>query len=443
MPIRNEKGLAALRALSTGGSAGLDSYKQAQQAENASRTEALGTALGGTDQTANIAATQAKYAPQVNTGGLGIDNLGVAADSFLSRAADKLGAQKYENQQNLAFQAAALKQKEDEITAEERMNQLQGASEAWAAQQAGNVQADAQLGGQLGNLATRKAGARDQLTAYDEQTRALIGANPQLAAERQAGRDQILRQMAGIDEQYNAASGQYADFLGTDNKGLLENYSRADQGDTSGVKNLVDFLNPQAAAAQGMREREIEMGTQGRLRDLAPAFGIDPLTAAGQFREGEGNDLARAAARGKQDAYVAGDSAAQRAAAEDEAAPAFGFSSGKDFSAFKKSADLPDEEIEATLNSPGWGAIGQLADSFITGQADFEIPGTGRSLSLEGRTGREGLTEAIKEMVNDPTLVGPDGKPLDTAAKSKLIQLATRYYGAKAFGVEGKGEGTE
>lgn len=480
MPIKNEKGLAALRALSTGGSAGLDAYKAAQASEAASRTSALQGSLGSLDVGEAVKSAQAKYAPQVAGGDMGISNLNVAADSYLSQAANKLSAQSYEDQQNLTFQAAKLKAKQNEMTEEERMNQLTGAADAWAAQQTGNVQADAALGGQLGNLATRKANLRAQLTAYDQAQNApgpvqgptapmqgpsLAGAGVPLEQQGPPSamsgpsafgplgvgspvpqgmtREDILGQMAGLDQQYATAAEQYAKFLGADAKGLLGAYADADKGNTDTVKGLVDFLNPTARTSQGTRERDIARGTQGRLRDLAPAFGIDPLTAAGMFREGEGNDLARQNKIAQEEAYVAGDSKAQQAAVDEENAGQFGFASGADFNSFKKAADLPDQEIQETLASPGWDALGQLTDSFISGQEEFEIPGIGKKVLLEGREGREGLTEAIKEMVNDPSLVGPDGKPLDTAAKSKLIQLASRYYGSKAFGVEGKGEGTE
>lgn len=448
MPINNQKGLEALRALSTGGTPALESYNQAKQAEQASRTTALQDALGGQDVSAAVAKAQAQYAPQVAGGTLGIDNLNVAADSYLSQAANKLSAQNYEDQQNLTLQAAKLRAKQNEMTTEERMNQLQGASEAWAAEQQGNVAADTQLGGQLGNLATRKAILRDQLTAFDQSNPDLLqGAQvtPEALAAREAQRGDILRQMAGLDQQYAASADQYAGLIGTDTKGLLDTYGQADMGNNAATQDLVGFLAPQAEAAAAQKSREIATGTQGRLRELAPAFGIDPLTAAGQFREGEGNDLKRQSAIAAEEDFVAGDTTTQRKAQDEEAASQLGFASGSDFSTFKKQADMKDEDIISTLQSSEWSALNDLTDSFIAGEAEFTVPGTDKKVSLEERTGKEGLNEAIRELVNNPDnpLVDAEGKPLTTAQRSKLVQLATRYFGSKAFGVEGKGEGTE
>lgn len=441
MPIKNEKGLAALRALSEGGSPGLQAYKQSQQAEQASRTTALQNALGGQDVAAAAAKAQAQYAPQIANAGLGIDNLNVAADSYLSRASNKLAAQKYEDQQNLTLQAEALRRQQNEISQQERMQQLQGAADIMAEQQRGDLEANFSGNQQLNNLAIRKANLRDQLTAYDQSmapnlTTAALSGNPANVEQIKAGREDILRQMGALDQQFQEASGQYAGLLGTDNKGFLDAYAAADRGDVEAIKALNEYLNPTREAVLGQQSRAIDAGEQQRLRDLAPAFGINELTAAGMFREGEGKGLQREQQRQAEAGYIAGQS-------PDVVADQFGFADAKDLNAAKKATGLDEQGIADTMSDPAWRGVDDLAQAFVANdQTNPLIAGTE---DRETRRGIEGFRAALQdyaaEQVPMPEGATEDQKRQVNQARTQIINLAINRYKPAIAGAAGTGVG--
>lgn len=440
MPINNPKGLEALKALSSGGSAGLSSYKQAQAAEAQSRTGALQQAIGTQDLGAAVNKAQAQYAPKVTGGGLGIDNLNVAADQYLSQAANKLASRNYEDQQNLTLQAEALRRKQNEVSEEDRQAMLLGASDAMAAQQRGDLEANLQGGG-LGNLATRKALLREQLTKYDSDLGqnaafAAISGNPADMERIKAGRQAILDQMGALDQQFAQASGQYTGMLGTDNKGLLEAYNAADRGDTAQVQGLVDFLNPRREQALAEGNRSIDVGEQARLRQLAPAFGVDPLVAAGTFRESEGKELGRIGQQGKEQDYVAGQDPAALA-------DAFGFANPGDLNAAKKATGLDEQGIADTLSDPAWQGVDDLAGAFVAG--DQTNPLIAGNDERETRTGIEGFRAAIQDyaaqQIPMPEGATDEQKREINQARTQIINLAINRYKSQIGGAAGTGTG--
>lgn len=482
MPIKNEKGLAALRALSQGGTPGLDSYKQAQAQEAASRTSALQNALGGTDVAAAAQKAQATYAPKV-TAGAGIDNLDVAANSYLSNASNKLAAQNYEDQQNLALQAEALKRQNNE-------QHMLAAADAMAAQQRADLGANLSGDQQLANLAERKADLRSQLTQLDQLNNAtpaaqvpvygptkemrdlqallavnggdnaqgqeyqrrinelissgrdkqivgqqanpaigsdqgLIGTAQRLSPDTEARRADILAQMAGLDTQFGKASQEYAGRLGTDNKGFLEAYAAADRGDTNAIKALNEYLAPTRETALQQGNARINVGEQARLRALAPAFGIDPLTAAGMFRESEGKELGRVKQAGAEGEYIeGGTSKAEQAAAIKAGAQATGLSESR-YSGLRENTGFTDEEIVGAVQSPDWGPISEIANEYV---------GKDRTKN----TGVAGFRKDVEAKLAD--LVDETGKPVPDDVKKKMLELAVGYYSGQIAGSKSEAE---
>lgn len=426
MPIRNEKGLAALRALSSGGSAGLNSYNQAQANEAASRTTALQNALGGTDVAAAAQKAQATYAPKVSGRGMGIDNLDVAANSYLSNAANKLAAQNYEGQQNLALQAEALRRKQTEISDKDKQYMLAGAADAMAAQQRGDLEGNQVLAPQLGNLAERRDATRAELAAYDQSVAnptalAAASGNETLASERDPEyRNEILRRMAGLDQQYEAAARQYAGFLGTDAQGLLDAYH---QGNADVVRGNVGSDN-MIGALQGALETgrsRIDVGEQARLRELAPAFGINPLVAAGMYREGEGQELGRVKQREAEQDYVAGSAVNQRTAKLGEALQI------EDADVFGKAlarTGVSDDEAINLLS----GETGDIVERAFIGAVNAPIDSE--------QYGEKGLVANLQSLAKE---LYPD----DEAKQARFIQVADAYYGPKVRAVTGAGKAEE
>lgn len=464
MPINNAKGLAALRALAEGGSAGAASYNQAKSSEAASRTTALQNALGGQDVGAAVAAAQAKYSPAVDTSAPSVGNLGAAADSYLSQQASKLASQNYEDQANLTLSAAKLQQKQNEMSAADREAALTGAADVWAEGQKTDL-ANTLNHTPLQQLADQKAAQRARLTQFDAEQAAIangtagVGAaasgvqqgtgaaasgvqqgtgvlpgGPQGTAAGASGmvqgtgalagltaaaappapdpRGDILREMAATDAAYKQAAEGYAGALGTDTKGLLDTYARADQGDAGAVRDLTNWLGAnQAAPLLETKGRQIDLSGQSRLRALAPAFGIDPLVAAGRYREGEGNDLARMGQIGKENAAATG--AATPKERDTATAEGLGFDNVSDYKAVRTKSRMSDDEIVDAMNSEAWNGIQDIYQGAVTG----EIPG-----------GAAGLQEGIKSFVNG--LAKPDGMD-DSEWKKKrtqLIQLGSTYF---------------
>jgi hypothetical protein len=424
MPIKNTAALNALKALSTGGSSGLDSYRQAQMSEQSSRTSALNNALGGQDVATAVANAQAKYAPKVDTSGIGVDALGGAADSFLSEAANKLSAQNYEDQASLTLKAEKLRRAEAERNQpkpEDIENMLLGAADAMAAEQREGLSADP-----VTQLAQRKAALRQQLTDFDktqlegvptvEGAQFLVPEGPlrEAAIARaqalQEQRGNILREMAGVDEQFKGAAEGYTGRLGTDAAGLLQRYQTENPAE---VQDMVEFLSPRQAQA----ERAIDVGEQGRLRELAPMFGIDSNRAAGMFREGEGTALKRTGALNAEEDYVAG-KVSQK---EQDAATAEALDMDADtFSAVRKSTRLQAPEIANVMASDNWQEISDLTTAYAANGG--ELDENGEPIN----TGVEGYRAFVKKSVDAATHA--DGTALDDKEKQALINLATAYY---------------
>lgn len=428
--------LDALKALNQGGSPGYDAYQQARQSEAASRTEALRNSLGSQDIYNAAKASQAKFAPMVaNTSFTNASDLAPAANQFLSQAANKLSEQNYEAQSKLALQGEAIKRQQNQLSEADKIKYLQGAADLAGEEDRSKLQESLNTQS-LSDLAGKKEALRGQLTEFDK-AHDIIAAGGNLSAEQVMANDQargdILRQMADVDAQYNAAAQGYANTLGTDTKGLLEAYG-TDQA--SKVGDLLNYLAPQRQEALDVGNRKIDVGSQQRMRELAPAFGINPLMAQGMFQEGEGNDLQRLNQQAQQQSYIAGGGTkAQQAAKDEAAAQQLGFSSGSDFASFKKSANMDENSINQTMNSSEWAKLGDMADQFVAGGPAVEQFGTGR----------EGFRSAMQSIVNgegDQALVNPDGTPYTTKQKANLIKLADKYFGAQIFGVQGKGAST-
>lgn len=420
MPINNTKGLDALRALSEGGSPALDAYKQSQMKEQSSRTTALNNALGGQDVSQAVAAAQAKYSPKVPTGGIGVNDLAPAANQFLSQAADKLNAQNYEDQANLTLKSEALRRKQNQMSAEDLQNMLYGASDLMAENQKAKA-AEALSTDPVTALANQKAAQRAQLTAFDQESQAnaglaqaALGGNPEAYAQLQAREQQrgdILRAMAATDEQYKQAADQYTGALGTDSAGLLQRYGTDNPAE---VQGMLEFLAPQTGDALARSERAIDVGGQERLRQLAPAFGIDPLKAQGMFREGMGNDLSRVGQSQKESAYVSGaPTAGDRKQQDQELADALGFDSAKDYTTLRSKTRMSDDEIQSALQSPEWGTVNSLYEGALTGEV---------------ADGYEGFQSAVRDYANSLEKPAGVGEAQWKTHKAKLIQLANTYY---------------
>jgi hypothetical protein len=424
MPINNTKGLDALRALSEGGSAGLNAYKQAQGAEQASRTTALQNALGGQDVAAAAAKAQAQYAPKVPTQGLNVGDLGAAANSYLSQAANKLSAQNYEDQQNLTLQGESLRR--HAVSDKDRMLMLQGASDIKAEgdQEAANKQIEGQYGtNAIGTAMEQRKAQAAQLAQLQQGIQASGGglATPETAAQVAA----LQAQIGQSDQALRGLLGKYAMSAGTDANGFN---AAVDEGDMGKVEGLVNFLTPQITqnrqAAEGEAKRKIEMGGQERLRQLAPAFGVNPLVAAGQFQEGKGDDLAIAGNKAKQDAYIAdAPTASDRKAQDAQVADSLGFDSPTDFTRLRSKTGMGTEDIVGAMQSPHWGKIQEIANGVATGEIE---------------NGSEGFSDTVKNYVN--SLTGPDGKQMSQKERAALIELANTYFKPGTTAAAGKGE---
>lgn len=445
MPINNTKGLEALRALSEGGSAGLNSYKQAQGAEQASRTQALQGALGNNNVMDAAAKAQAQYAPKVNTAGLSTGDLGAAANSYLSRAATKLANQNYEDQQNLAFQGEQLQRQKEEISPAERMNMLAGAADIMGQGQEQDA-ADAVNPEGVQATMAKKNDLRTQLTALDQDTAALANSGmlltPGVAQQREQQRGDILRQMAAMDTQFGDLSTKYNQGLGVDPSTMTGQAQSAQLAQAYGKEDAGQFnqiLQAQAAQRQALQDeahRRAVAGGQERLRMLAPAFGIDPLAAAGQFREGEGNDLAREDKINQTESYVSGDVRGTKAQKQAAAAEGLGIDP-EDYSVYSKVPGVGDKEIADTVKSDNWNALDNLTANFVANGGTTVKSATG-DVQL---TGLDGYREFLSTAVQGATHA--DGSALSDKEKQNLINLMMAKNKTAVNDAFGAGEGSD
>lgn len=427
MAINNTKGLEALRALSEGGSAGLNAYKSAQSNEAASRTSALQTSLGTQDVGAAVADAQAKYSPKVPTSGLGVGDLSAAANSYLSRASNKLAAQNHEDQERLKFQTLQLNQAKQPSAADQSA-MLLGASDAMAEEQRNKTNANPLI-----DLAGQKEALRAQLTHFDQANPFAAGtpASPELVAARDQQRGDILRQMAGIDEQYGAAANTYAGALGTDAQGLLQQYGTENKGN---VQGLVDFLNPREEVARN----QIAVGEQGRLRELAPAFGMDPLVAAGKFREGEGQELGRLGQQAKEREFVSGIPSTKEGRTA-HAAGQLGLDP-EEFTAYSKIPGLKEEEITqaVTGNRETFDSLNEATSQYAADQGYTVKDTKGKAVKV---TGMEGYREMLGNLLADAT--NDDGSPLTPRQKENMRNMLMARNKTFINDNFGKGEGSD
>lgn len=400
--------LGALNALAGGGSPALEAYRQSQQAEQASRTTALQNALGGQDVAAAAAKAQAQYAPKVDTSGgfQNASNLLPAADSYLSRESAKLAADSYESQQRLTLQAEALRRKQDEISERDRLLMLQGAADIKAENQKNLLS-----GTPLAEVLGRKEALRQQLTAYDAAHGQVVGGDsntltPEQIAQRDAERNAIIQQMAATDAEYRDVASQFAGSLGLDANGLNEAYAREDFG---GVRGLMDYLRPQA----DQETRKVDVSNNARLRELAPGFGVDPLLAAGMFRDQDEkltdvsneqnvNDYVNNGPRDREQEKLLNQFGALQT----------GLSTGQ-YAGIKNSTGMDDEEIIGAIQSPDWGPISEIAYDYV---------GEDRTKTSGVSGFKKDVAERLKNWVRE------DGTPYSDADKERMLALAVAYY---------------
>lgn len=412
MPIDQSK-LDALKSLASGGSPGLDAYRQAQQAEQATRTDALKGALGGQDVYAAAQKAQAQYAPNVGRNPFAdAANLQPAANQFLNAGAEKLANQAYEAQQNLTLEAEGLRRAQQ---GKYQKEMLQGAADVY-----GQKQREDLTGKGIQDVQSKRT-ALQNLQAL-QQTQGLQ--DPALYAQQEAALKQqlglapdqavdVAALQAGIDQQAKQAFGTYAGALGRDTKGLEEAYA---SGDNQRLADLMNYLAPEAEK----RGREVDLEGNKRLRELAPAFGIDPLAAAGMFRRAEGitSGLKQAQTEAAGEQYVSGEPTAKEAKAaraqqDADIAGQLGFESSTDYTKLRSKAKMSDEEIVGALQSPTWQEVTGIYQSAVTG----EIPG-----------GYAGFQNSVRDYVNG--LAKPEGMDDKQwkAEKAKVITLANTYY---------------
>lgn len=400
--------LGALNALAGGGSPALEAYRQSQQAEQASRTTALQNALGGQDVAAAAAKAQAQYAPKVDTsGGLqNASNLLPAADSYLSRESAKLAADSYESQQRLTLQAEALRRKQDEISERDRLLMLQGAADIKAENQKNLLS-----GTPLAEVLGRKEALRQQLTAYDAAHGQVVGGDnntltPEQIAQRDAERNAIVQQMAATDAQYRDVASQFAGSLGLDANGLNEAYAREDFG---GVRGLMDYLRPQT----DQETRKVDVSNNARLRELAPGFGVDPLLAAGMFRD-QDEKLTGVSNEQNVSDYVTNGPQDRE---QEKILNQFGaLQTGlgvNQYASVKNTTGLNDEEIINAVQSPDWSAISEIA---------FDYVGEDRTKTSGVSGFKKDVSERLKNWVRE------DGTPYSDEEKSRMLNLAVAYY---------------
>lgn len=416
MPIDQSK-LDALKTLATGGSAGLDAYRQAQSAESASRTDALKGALGGQDVYAAAQKAQAQYAPNVGTKGFAdAANLAPAANQFLDQGAQKLSQQAHENQQNLLYQIAQMK-------GANAKEQLAGAADVY-----GQSQRDTLAGGQSQLQATV---ARKQELLNEKNRLALqvpqgsdsgMGFTPEQQAANAQRVAQIDAELGGLDRQYGDQAARYAGALGLDANGLNAAYQ---SGDNNKVADLLGYLK----GNEGEAQRKIDMGGQERLRELAPAFGIDPLAAVGMFQRGEGNDLQRTGTEQKQEDYISGTPSA------DDQAQMLGYADAGALKSAQKATGMGVEDLARTAQSDNFRQIDQLTQAYTAEGGDTYTDAEGKQTQ---DTGLEGYRNAVHRWVSGAK--HPDGTDLTNSEKQQLINLATSTFNKRIQAAFGKGE---
>lgn len=433
----NNAALDALRAMAQG-SDSYSQYQQARGAQQASRTSALDSVLGG-DAAKYVAQMRAKFTPDVSTAPTDPSGLQGAYNSYVSEGAGKLASQAYESQQNLALESAKLQAQKDQVSEQERMQMLAGAAQQkqdLAHQTIANDLAaqKAQLAGAPSIVEGRDNILR-QMSAIDSQMPAtmLAGGIPtEATGQLQAQKQALQGQLGAYDADARARLTAMAQLAGKDDRGLETEYAKyMGSGDASGFNKLAQWVADQGAPAldntAGQKNREVDTQQNAYLRQLAPSFGINPLRAAGLFPDYKGDPIQQAKDRAATEQYVSGEVPAadrikmgkeEQALADDEAAQVLGFEDGAQVRSLRNSTKLNNRDILNTLQSDGWSDVERIANAYYSG-ADVQMP-DGTTITPNADAGYPQFTKDIRDWGKHRGLSADEITRLVNIADAKL-----------------------